>query len=107
MGADVFYAFYGVRFDVTDEEELEAIEEGTDPRLKAARRAGLKVCLDRLTDGEPHFLFVGHELGAFGVQADGAASVGKDELAARTEAKLREGGFDGTPRLHLQLAAQY
>ncbi len=110
MGADAFYVFYGIRFSVESDGELDALERNVDPRLKAARAAGLTWCFDRPTDGEPHFLLIGHRLGSFGVEADVEGAIGKQELLdvmARTEAALANAGFSQQPRIHLQLAAQY
>lgn len=110
MGADVLYAFYGIQFTVESDGELEALETRTDPRLKAARAAGLTTCFDRATEGQPHFFLIGHRLGEFGIQAGTQATISKQELLeimARTEAGLLRAGFAQQPGLHFQLAAQY
>jgi hypothetical protein len=42
MGADGFLAYYGLRWDVTDPEEISQLEKRSDPRIVAARDNGLK-----------------------------------------------------------------
>ena len=110
MGADAFYVFYGVRFSVASERELQALETGSDARAKAARAAKLRICFDRLTDGAPYFLLIGHELGTFGAESLSDASFAKDELIhlmSRTEAQLKSAGFSEHPKMYFQFAAQY
>jgi hypothetical protein len=109
LGADAFIAFYGLRFQLSDG-ELDAVEQRTDHRVTAARRARLQTYLGRLTDGEPHFLLVGTRLGVLGVENESEKSVGGVELQqimSDTAAKLEEAGLSGAPRLFLQLEAQY
>jgi hypothetical protein len=69
MGADAFIAFYGLRFELTDD-ELDSVERHADDRLLAARGANLHTHFGRPTDGEPHFLFVGTRLGVFGIEGE-------------------------------------
>jgi hypothetical protein len=110
MGADIVYAFFGVRYQIESDDELEQLETGEDPRLKAARKAKLQFCLARMTDGEPHFLLIGTKIGAFGVEGASAAELSEPELAgvvAAAKAKLREAGIEEEPKFLLQLAAQY
>lgn len=109
MGADAFVAFYGVRYTLS-EDELDAVEGRTDPRVTAARRIKLDSHLGRLTDGGSHYLLIGTTLGVFGVENDSARSVDTTELdrvMRHTAAMLIEAGLPGTPQLHLQLEAQY
>lgn len=109
MGADAFIALYGLRYTLAGD-EAEAIEEGSDARVVAARRAKLQTHFGRLTDGEPHFLLIGTRLGVFGSENESARSVDASELeqiTRDTAAKLREAGLSGTPKLHLQFEAQY
>ena len=109
MGADAFVAFYGVRYTLS-EDECDAVERRTDPRVTVARRTRLDSHLGRLTDGEPHYLLIGTSLGIFGVENETSRSVDAPEIERimrDTAATLSEAGLTGTPQLHLQLEAQY
>lgn len=110
MGSDFFYVFFGVRYQVNSEEDIEQLETGANPRLRAAKKVKLQSCFDRLTDGEPHFLLIGTKIGTFGVEGAASAELSEAELAhlvASTKAKLLEAGIANEPRFHFQLAAQY
>lgn len=109
MGADAFIAFYGVKFTLT-QDEADACEEGSENRIKRARKARLDYVFDRLTDGEPYFLYVGASLAALGVEADSYTHVTEAELHSQvteTRVKLLAAGFTETPTFHFQLVAQY
>jgi hypothetical protein len=71
--ADSVVMCYGLRFSLgTDgalsDAALEPFELGSDPRMVAARRVGLKSYLGRVTSGGEYFLFVGTILGPFGLE---------------------------------------
>jgi hypothetical protein len=109
LGADAFIAFYGLRYTLTDA-EIDTVEQNTDERQVAARRAKLQTYFGRLTDGEPYFLFVGTRLGVFGVENESERSVDAtqlEQIMRDTAAKLESAGLRGAPQLHLQLQAQY
>jgi hypothetical protein len=109
MGADSFVVYYGLRYVVADE-DIEAVERRTDHRVIAARRTKLQTYFGRLTDGEPHFLFVGTQLGVFGVENDSLQAYDApalERIINDTRRKLAEAGLPGEPQLHLQLQAQY
>lgn len=112
MGADNFVAFVGIRFliDPKSEGELEEIERRTDPRIRAARDAGLKTHLGRWTDGEYYFLLIGTELGSFGVEGKDYKGLRSEELSSivvKTREELVKAGFKEEPSIHLQFEAQY
>jgi len=111
VGADSFIAFYGIKIviDQNDQDTLEALETRSDPRLKSARQHGLHVYFGRPTEGEDHFLYIGHSIGWLGVENDTYVQVPLDtlsEIATKVQAKLKEAGFHESPALHLQLDAQ-
>jgi hypothetical protein len=85
MGADAFHVFFGVRHLIQSEQELAALEDRTDTRLVAARKARLNTCFGRATDGTSHLLLIGYDLGTFGV----------------------ENQVESEPRFYFQLEAQY
>jgi hypothetical protein len=111
MGADALVAFYGIRYEIqNDEESLLSLEENRDPRCLAARRAKLACYWGRPTDGEHYFLFIGTKLGSFGIQGDVARSFTDQaliQIAEETKAKLREAQLEGEPKLWLQFEGQY
>jgi hypothetical protein len=112
MGADAFIAFFGIKIAIsqTDEDTRDALETRTEPRLRHARQHGLHVYWGRLTDEEDYFLYVGHQIGLWGVENDTYMQVPLDKLtetAISVQTGLREAGFRESPALHLQLEAQY
>lgn len=111
VGADAVHVFFGVRQVVQPEEEPGALEESDHPRMEAAKRAKLKTCLGRPTEGEPYFLLVGHHVGTFGVENQVQAAITESELTKiidETKRRLRQAGLDpAEARLHFQLEAQY
>ena len=109
MGADAFIAFYGLRYTLSTE-ELEAVESRTDERIIAARRAKLHTHFGRVTEGEPHTLLIGTQLGVFGLENEAVRSVAApelDRLIRDTTARLDEAGLRGDPALHLRFEAKY
>ncbi|WP_428304838.1 hypothetical protein [Lacipirellula sp.] len=110
MGADSVIAFYGVRYEVGDADEVDALETSQDERLRIAKLAKLQTWCGRTTDGEPYHLLVGRKLGAFGVQGEVSRDYSADDLAAiaRTvDETLIAHGFVGEPRFWFILEAQY
>lgn len=109
MGADAFVAYCGVRYILRDE-ELDCMEARTDQRFRAARDVKLRTWWGRLTEGEPYHMFIGTELGIFGVQGETHRSFNALELERimdDTRRKLAEAGLPGEPLFHFQLEAQY
>ena len=110
MGADGFLAYYGLRWEVTDRDEISQLEKRTDPRMVAARDTGLKYWWGVTEDQERHFLLIGTELGNLGWEGDPMRTITHDELiriAAETQEKLRRAGFEESPALHLQFEPDY
>lgn len=111
MGADRFIAFYGLRFQLTaDADEIDDMDEGSDPRFVAAKQGKLHHYVGRLTDGEPFFLFIGKSFGIYGVENKHERALSIEEIenvATETRETLRRVGLEGTPQLWFQLEAQY
>jgi len=111
MGADLFIAFYGVRYEIPDSDELlEPFETRTDPRFQQAQHARLKTYFARMTGGEPYFFYIGAELGCIGIEGESLKSYESAELRrimAETDEKLVHAGFKEERKLWLQLEAQY
>ena len=109
MGADSFIAFFGVRFELS-EEEMELCETGDDDRIRRARKAKLDFCSDRATDGEKYFLYVGRSLADLLVEAGVYEKLSEAELidvVSQTKTRLTQAEISGEPSLHFQLIAQY
>lgn len=105
MSSPASVAFYGVRFEIA-EEEIPGLEERSDPRLVSAMRNGLKHYWSNFdAPAERYCLFVGSKLGILGPEGqDEVVLDGQDLQAviADTDRKLREGGFAEVPRLYIQ-----
>ena len=109
MSASAFIAYYGLRWDVTDEDEIDALERRVDPRQIAARDHRLKHWWGAASE-ESYFLLIGSELGNFGWEGMTDRRVDDAEFAQimdDTKAKLRAAGFDADPALHLQFEPDY
>jgi hypothetical protein len=110
MGADTFAVYYGVRYVIRSQEELDLLERRADPRQIAARKAHLQTRWGRPTDGQDFFLLIGCEVGMFGLENKMDAvlpSEAMDRLVRNTKAKLKEAGFDDEPLFIFQVEAQY
>jgi hypothetical protein len=105
MSAPICIAFYGVRFELS-QNEIESLEERSDQRLAAARKNGHKHYWGNFgLPGEKWLLFIGASLGKFGVEGQSDAEFDKQSLQslmAETESKLRQAGFDQVPKFYLQ-----
>jgi hypothetical protein len=105
MSASACYVYYGLRFEIVDD-EIEGLETRSDFRLVAARRAKLKHFWGNFGGaGELHLLFVGAEVGALGPENDLEVAIPTTELIAlmeSTNSKLKEAGFTDEPALYLR-----
>lgn len=104
MSANAALVFYGVRFEI-DENEIEACERRTDPRIAIARRHGLAHFFEDVAGGGRRcVLFVGARLGWLGPENSSEVQIGSLELSdliKKTDARLAEAGFQG-PSLYMQ-----
>ena len=105
MSAESCIVFYGLRFEIAPG-EIEGLETRADPRMVAARKAGLKTYWGNFrAPGDRYSLFVGALLGDMG--PEGRAEIALSEADMRTmsdtvRSKLAQAGFHGTPGLHVQ-----
>jgi hypothetical protein len=111
MSADGFLLYYGVRYTVSyqAEEELESLEIGTHPKLKAAWGKGLQNWWGK-TEDENYFLLIGTQLGNLGWEGDEHRRIGDDDLTSimeTTKAKLQQAGFSQAPALHAQFEPDF
>jgi hypothetical protein len=108
MGADAVVVFYGVKCVI--DVDADAAEEQANELARRARKHKLDEYFGRLTDGEPHFVLIGKEIGTFGVENDPEKSLPAAELqriAMQTRERLVAAGFHDEPALLIQLDAQY
>lgn len=90
MSASACIVFYGLRFEVRPD-EIAGLEARSDPRIQAARRAGLK-----------HYWA---NLGVLGPEDKPEVALDLPALQATfesTKTKLLSAGFAGEPSLYLQ-----
>lgn len=110
MGADCFIVYYGLRWEISDEAEIESLELKTDDRLKSAKKYRLNSCWGVTTDQEKFFLLVGTELGRLGWEGESNRSIKDIEIQAiinETTIKLKNAGFIENPAFHLQFEPDY
>src|ERR1044071_3096267 len=102
MSAPACLVFYGIRFEVSGG-EVEALEDRSDTRIAAARKHSLKHYWGNFgVPGEQWFLFIGVNLGIFGVENQSDAQFDNEALQRlfmEAESKLRKAGFNETPKL--------
>ena len=106
MSAESSLVFYGLRFDV-DRSDVEALELRKHPWIAKARSAGLHHYWGNFGGLNPRFyFFVGRKMGITGVENSTEVVVDDFDLSAvvaETKPKLREAGFEGDPKLFVQL----
>jgi hypothetical protein len=112
MGADSFLVYYGVRYQVTDESELEQLSAGTHPLIKAAERGGLQHYWNNFsTDGNDyHLLIIGREIGMFGWEGLSERELADSEfekIMQDTRDRLKRAGFSLVPALQIQFEPDY
>ncbi|HJT35521.1 MAG TPA: hypothetical protein VJ783_26070 [Pirellulales bacterium] len=103
MSTNAALVFYGVRFEI-DENEIEACERRSDSRIAVARRHGLAHFFENMDEGRRFVLFVGARLGWLGPENSSEVQIGSIELSdliKKTDASLAEAGFQG-PSLYMQ-----
>ena len=105
MSTNTCIVYFGLRFDISPH-EVEALETRSDPRVVAARRAGLKFYWGNFgAPAEKYVLLIGAQVAVMGpenqseVQMSGAEI---DMMISTVRAKLTTAGLDGEPRLHVQ-----
>lgn len=105
MSASCCLIYFGLRFEVK-EEEIEPLELEIDPRMLAARKAKLNDywCNFGGLD-EWYLLFVGAEIGIIGPEDKLEAYLSDDgfnQMVESTRTKLKQAGFNGSPKLYIQ-----
>src|SRR5438046_181295 len=100
MSADIFVAYYGVRYAVTDN-EASRLEDRTHPIIEAARRAHLKCYWGNFGGMDRQdYLFIGTELAILGIENRPAFDISDTELIRvieETKVKLRGCNIEESP----------
>lgn len=105
MSADSSLVFYGLKFAIADEQELDALEARTHPLQLKAKAAGLDHYWGN-TAVEEYALFIGRRLGLVGVQNKSHVEISPEEMAgvdADVVNTFRKIGLEGDPKLHIQM----
>jgi len=105
MSAESTLAFYGVRFEVANEEII-SVEERSHPLLVKARQNGLKTYWGNFAfeEGDQYLLFIGDKIGILGAENDEEVQISIEELVRRareTSDKLKLAGILEPPMLYL------
>lgn len=104
MSSDTFIAYFGLRFEI-DADEAEAVEDRSDARVVAARKAGLKYYWGNFGGIEERYLlFIGEEVGILGNENAGEVSLPLNDPRLSVDTvreKLATAGLRGAPELHL------
>lgn len=107
MGADAFVAYYGVKHIITEEQDLERLEQQTHPLVRAAQKVGLEYWWGVTPDDEQSYtLLIGIELATLGVEHDHTAAMRDADLLALmadVRQRLHVAQLPETPQLYLQL----
>lgn len=108
MSANACVAYFGLRFTVTPD-EADSLEQRTDPRQIAAKRAGLNCYWGNFGgDAERYLLFVGRQIGILGLENDLTLDTPAAELTsliADTIQRLSSADFKDDAGLHLEWIA--
>ncbi|MBX3282338.1 MAG: hypothetical protein KF756_07665 [Acidobacteria bacterium] len=107
MGADSTYLFYGVRYQVTGDDEIAQLENGTHPLVKAANKGRLQTVFGNFSlDGdELYILYVGREIAVLGYEGVAEIELSDTEfmkIQLETRRKLSAAGFSLVPALFAQ-----
>jgi hypothetical protein len=95
----------GLKFAVSNEEELDALENRTHPLQCKASSARLDYYWEAISV-EEYALFIGRRSGLIGVKNGSCVVLSREDVSrvqADVTATLHEMGLGGEPRLHIQL----
>jgi hypothetical protein len=105
MSTESMVAFYGVRFEISDE-DITSLEERSHPLFVKARQNGLKIYWGNfVAKGNKYLLFIGDNLGILGLENDRQIHISLDELTKRannTNARLQRAGIVEQAMLYLE-----
>lgn len=107
MGADSVILFYGVRYQITDESEVEQLSARKHPLIEAAKRVGLEHYWGNFSieGGEYYLLYVGKKIASIGYEGINELELSDEQFSIikeDTKEKLMRAGFSLTPALFAQ-----
>ena len=108
MGASNFHVYYGLRFDLADE-DLTPFERQESAQQVAANEYGLDCCWG-VTNEESHFLLLGAVIGNFGweyLPNNSTDDAKLTQIMADTKSKLAAAGYTDPPSLHCQFEPDF
>ena len=105
MSASYCLIYFGLRYEITAD-EIEPLELRTDQRIAVARKSRLDHWWDNFGgQDEQYLLYVGKELGIVGPEDKLEVRLNDDDFNAiveTTRAKLKQLGYEGSPKLYIQ-----
>jgi hypothetical protein len=106
MSSSSCVSMYGIRFSISDDDELAELEERTHKLFKLAKNSGLTCYWGNFgMPDEVYYAFIGRKIGIHGVENDKEVSYTKDELNLIMEdvgKKILGMGFKDEPKLYIQ-----
>ena len=107
---DTFFAFYGIKHSLSldNNSEIEACQNGTDPRCIKAKNVGLTFSVGRSTEGEDYFLYIGESLGTiYYLDTLHIKVTNLENKMDQVKKQLAQIGFTQEPYLHLQMECKF
>ena len=106
MSSNFCLAFFGLRYEVLPA-EIEALENRSDFRMEASRKAGLKHYWANFSAPDRYLLFVGAQLAILGPENQSEFSLSSTEILSiidTTKEKLQRAHLAGEPAIYFQWA---
>ncbi len=104
MSREASLIFFGIRFDVS-EDEIASVEERSHPIVSRARSVGLQVYFEDFgINASKYCGFVGRRLALLGVEDDAEVEIDQaslNELMDKVKKKLGEAEISGEPKLYM------
>jgi hypothetical protein len=105
MSAESTTAFYGVRFEIP-QDEVHLLELRTHPLVVKARQNGLKFYWGNFAPkGYRYLLFIGDKLGVLGLENEQELQLSLEELtrrASETRSRLHQAGIEVPCKVYLE-----
>jgi len=105
MSADATIVYYGIRLE-PDQNELDLMEKKLHPVRAQARKADLDFTCDNFDEpDERYYLFIGKDIGYFGLEGISEKSLDIESLkriSEEVDRKLKDLGYSEKPALWIQ-----
>ncbi|MBS0171755.1 MAG: hypothetical protein JSR62_15510 [Nitrospira sp.] len=107
MSAPSTLAFFGLRFKIDDDNDIETLEERNHLHQRYAKQASLDHYWANFDEsGELYYSFIGKRIGVVGLENDTEIALTFSDLERiqrETQQKLSSLGFEMQPQLYLQM----